>query len=258
MPLDEENGDLTLEDGGEEYPQEWQNDDDSLEGDHEEAAEAEMTGEPRAEDAAAAEDDAEDASFFDGEELEDVFPGIEPEDQPLFSEPELPEEEFLSEPELPEEKFPAEAPDPSSADFEDAPSELPADQDAQEPAEDTGLSKDSILGLMNYLKSLAGTLPEKKKESFMNSDVRFSMEHVIDTLEGNKGLPPKHAAKVPLRPGSAGASMGGEKIAGTPSYLKNLHSPIPDKNLFSILRQKVQSIMARIKAVTDKRKKNAE
>jgi hypothetical protein len=47
--------------------------------------------------------------------------------------------------------------------------------------------------------------------------------------------------------------MAKEKIAGTLSYLGNLSGSIEDKNLFSALRQKVQNIMSKIKAVTDKR-----
>jgi hypothetical protein len=131
---------------------------------------------------------------------------------------------------------------------------------------------------MNYLKDLAGTLPEKKKDNFMQSDARLSMEYVINTLEGKKGLLKEIKGKVPPAqrasasiPGSdrrAGSAPGGldrrtgsagegafakEKIANTLSYLGNLSGSIPDRNLFTALKQKVQSIMARIKAVTDKR-----
>ena len=91
----------------------------------------------------------------------------------------------------------------------------------------------------------------------MQSDARLSMEYVINTLEGKKGLLKEMKAKVspkkPLPAQQTVSPIAKEKIAGTLSYLGDLSGSIDDKNLFAALRQKVQSIMSRIKAVTDKR-----
>jgi hypothetical protein len=110
---------------------------------------------------------------------------------------------------------------------------------------------------MNYLKNLAGALPETKRENFLKSDARLSMEYVINTLKGKKGLLKEIKEKVPearsYRP-SAPEAPDNQKVAGTLSYLGNLTSALPDKDLFSVLKQRVQRIMSRIKAVTEKRK----
>jgi hypothetical protein len=45
-----------------------------------------------------------------------------------------------------------------------------------------------MLGLMNYLKNLAGSLSSEVRDTFMQSDARLSMEYIIDTLEGRRGL----------------------------------------------------------------------
>lgn len=195
------------------------------------------------------EDAAEEVSLIDeGEEMPEDW-GDTPED--MMPEAPFPEDELLpAEPETPP-----------------APQE-PVPPKAQKPAAEDALSKDKIVGLMNYLKDLAGGLPDLKRENFMKSDARLSMEYVINTLEGKKGLLKEIKEKIPeakaptLRPnatkpgGRAGGTSGvnNQKVAGTLSYLENLSSDIPDKNLFAALKQKVHSIMSRIKAVTDKRK----
>jgi hypothetical protein len=112
---------------------------------------------------------------------------------------------------------------------------------------------------MNYLKDLAGSLPEKKRESFMTSDARLSMEYVINTLEGKKGLLKEIKEKVPVADSfkpPPSSDSDNKKVAGTLSYLGNLSNSLPDKELFSALKQKVQRIMSRITAVTEKRKNN--
>jgi hypothetical protein len=122
-----------------------------------------------------------------------------------------------------------------------------------------GVTKGAVLGLMNYLKDLSSSLREKKKDDFMQSDARLSMEYVINTLNGKKGLlkeinkrkPQKEQNAPPYKP--ATAKVSGEKIAGTLSYLENLSDSVYDKNLNITLRQKVQSIMSKIDAVMNKR-----
>jgi len=165
------------------------------------------------------------------------------------------EEDFFGEPESP--AGPQSLPENKPFD------EPKGDPDGRaKPGQKDPFSKDSILGLMTYLKELSNSLPEKKKEDFMQSDARLSMEYVINTLKGKKGLLKEIKSKIlqkaqPSVPDLPALSpVTKEKIAGTLSYLENLSAPvIEDKNLFAAIRQKLQSITSKIKEATDKRQK---
>ena len=143
------------------------------------------------------------------------------------------------------------------AEGQDSSDNKAAGDESQGSQDKKPLSKDAILGLMNYLKDISSSLPEKKKDVFMQSDARLSMEFVINTLKGKNGLLKGINKKIPQKisrpPVPQTAPVTGEKIADTLSYLGNLSGAAKDKNLFTTLRQKVQSIMSRIKAVMDKR-----
>jgi hypothetical protein len=81
------------------------------------------------------------------------------------------------------------------------------------------------------------------------------MEYVINTLKGKRGLLEEIKEKVPearsYRP-SVPEVPDSQKVAGTLSYLGNLTSVLPDKDLFLVLKQRVQRIMSRIKAVGER------
>jgi hypothetical protein len=243
LPIDEPDDEVSLLDEGEELPEDW-------------------------------EEDVPDEELPGGEPVEPVpeeseeFPVEEPPEEPE----ELPEEELLPADEQPEEEsslVEAEEPSAGSPLEELSPAEEQPDtspesseqenaakpDESENPEERT--AKDKIVGLMNYLKNLAGALPESKRENFMKSDARLSMEYVINTLKGKKGLLKEIKEKVPearsYRP-STPETPDNQQVAGTLSYLGNLTSALPDKDLFSALKQKVQRIMSRIKAITEKRK----
>ncbi|MDR2767014.1 MAG: tetratricopeptide repeat protein [Treponema sp.] len=208
-------------------------------------------------------------------ELEPEIPGSEdeigdggeidgPEDEPVFGAEESENLDALSPGALEE----ASGFEPEAVQNSEAP-DAPVFGGEGEKEEKKEFGKDSIVGLMNYLKGLAGGLPDKQRENFMKSDARLSMEYVINNLSGKQGLLKELKQKAPERRRGDGSSSppagkdrrnphpDREKVAGTLSYLGDLSSAIPDKNLFAALKQKVQSIMARIKMVTDKRKDNA-
>jgi hypothetical protein len=135
-----------------------------------------------------------------------LISGEEPvvEDQPLSEEPpsfeEVPDAPVETENFSPEEISPE--PDPEAS--------VPAAQTAsaaapREKTEPPGLKKDDMLGLMNYLKQLAGSLPHKDHDTFMQSDARLSMEYIIDTLKGRRGLIREITARMP---GTGAASAG--------------------------------------------------
>jgi hypothetical protein len=218
LPIDEPDGEVSLVDEGEELPENW-------------------------------EDEVSNEEVPDDGPVEPV--PEEPEEFPVEEEPEEEPEVELSAAEEPgpeEESAAAEpAPEPEIAE--------PEPEESRSPEEKT--AKDKIVGLMDYLKGLADALPENKRENFMKSDARLSMEYVINTLKGKKGLLREIKEKVPearsYRP-STEEVPDNQKVAGTLSYLGNLTNDFPDKDLFSVLKQRVQRIMSRIKAVTEKRK----
>jgi hypothetical protein len=251
LPIEEPEEELTLEDGGEENPQDWAEPEAEAPSEEQSLPEDEdVPGESLPEDQAAGDGEAVENEFGE-EEPEDVFADEIPEGEQQAD----PEELFPEDSEEPQEESPRESSAPAA-------SQPDAFQDASVPDAEPKLTKDSVLGLVKYLKDMSGSLPDKKREDFMQSDARVSMEYVINTLEGKKGLfeeiKKKVPSAVPAKPRalSIPAVPDKEKIAGTLSYLGNLSTSIQDKNLFAALRKKVQNIMARIKAVTDKRQKN--
>jgi hypothetical protein len=89
----------------------------------------------------------------------------------------------------------------------------PAESDSQEKQK-KAKPGDDLLGLMKFLKSMTGALPDRDRESFMQSDARLSMEYIIDTLEGRKGL--IRDIEQRRKAGSSAVPAGAPAFAGTP------------------------------------------
>jgi tetratricopeptide (TPR) repeat protein len=193
----------------------------------------------------------EDLDIGEGEEGPDDW-------QKDISGEKLPGREFEEE-EVPEEEFPGMG--EQDLDGKETPCETEASEQnisVDSEAAEEELTREKIAGLMNYLKGLAGSLSDPKKEHFLKSDARLSMEYVINTLEGKKGLLREIREKLPEaefpEPRLSAPEKSGvdnQKLAGTLSYLDNLSSAMPDKDLLAALRQKVQNIMTRITGVNE-------
>jgi hypothetical protein len=225
----------------------------------------------------------EEEALFGEEALEEDIP-----EEALFGE-ELPEdftEEAAEELEIPgDEDTPGEAPeeapeDGTSGDPDSALSEEPAIEPAapEEPAapsagpvpppgpalqvpRDSGppqkkpkLQPESMLGLMRYLKDLAGSLPGKNRDTFMQSDARVSMEYIIDSLEGRKGLFKGIQERLPQEakvPKEASAGIKTADVAGTLRFLGKLASALPDQGLSTAITRKVDSVVTGIRSVAE-------
>jgi hypothetical protein len=109
-----------------------------------------------------------------------------------------------------------------------------------------------IVEMMLYLKNLTAVLPESKREKFINSDERLSLEHVITTLEGKKGLLREIQEKIPgvaaSRQPVPSESGTAANVAGTLSYLDTLASSLPDAELLPVLKQRIAHIMSEMQA----------
>jgi tetratricopeptide (TPR) repeat protein len=98
-----------------------------------------------------------------------------------------------------------------------------------------------MLGLMNYLKDLSKSLPEKERKTFMQSDARVSMEYLIDTMEGHKGLRKDIEDRHTI---SAEGASGKGSLSGTLGYLKELAGALPDQDLGEAISRKLETVMS--------------
>jgi hypothetical protein len=98
-----------------------------------------------------------------------------------------------------------------------APVESAAPKTEPQKEKTTGVAKTDMLALMNYLKGLAGSLPNKERDNFMQSDARISMEYVIDTLEGRKGLFREIEARRPVEPQAMAAGVAEKPAEAAPA-----------------------------------------
>jgi hypothetical protein len=125
-----------------------------------------------------------------------------------------------------------------------------------------------MLDLMHYLKTLTSALPEKQQTNFKQSDARLSMEYIIDTLEGKKGLFKEIQTRSPApasRPEPAlrtGAGVqkkkpGVKDIAGTLSYLGVLASALKDNGLITAISRKVNGVLSGM-TQADQKKENGD
>jgi tetratricopeptide (TPR) repeat protein len=209
---------------------------------------------------------------------ENIFGEEEPED---FSEPAL-DEAFLPEAEeqIPDETSAAEAgeePLPAGA---PPPPPVPAEPAAPEEKKDPALSKDLMLGLMNYLKDLVQALPGKDRDNFMQSGARLGLEHIITTLKGRRGLikmieerragsPPLETAApsagstAPVSSGkmaalraaadkTEGAVQKPKKpdLSGLLVFMANLAETVPGHSLSRTISRKVDEVLSEIKPGT--------
>jgi hypothetical protein len=117
-----------------------------------------------------------------------------------------------------------------------------------------------MLELMRYLKNLTSMLPERQKTNFTQSDARLSMEYIIDTLEGKKGLfreiqtrkPRLESKEEPAAPAKPRPQDGPKKpqvkdIADTLAYLGKLASALKDRGLTTAISRKVNGVLSSMK-----------
>jgi hypothetical protein len=200
-----------------------------------------------------------------GEEAgEEFIPiGDETEEEMIPGEEPAPEEEAFAEEEFAagEEPIPGEEPvaDDVSVLEEVAPEDKPglkeetaAGEDSSGPNPDKPLEAESIVKLLNHLKGLAHGLPDKDVEQFLNSDVRLSLEFLIDVLQGRKGLYKDikerlgEDKKTPENGEPAGAPPA-TQVAGTLTYLEHLASALPDQTLSAVITRKTDAVIAGIR-----------
>jgi hypothetical protein len=153
----------------------------------------------------------------------------------------------------------AEAPEaPHSGEAAEPPGKTPPNAP---PKKEGKLKSQDMLDLMRYLKTLTSALPERQQTTFKQSDARLSMEYIIDTLEGKKGLFKEIQTRDPRPQGAAPQKAGDQKkkpevkdIAGTLSYLGKLTVALKDNGLITALSRKLNGVLSGIKKTGQKTK----
>ena len=104
----------------------------------------------------------------------------------------------------------------------------------------------SPVDLLDYLGKLSDYLPEREKKRFRGSNERLAMESLKAQLAGKRGLREKVADRFPTaRPGRKQA-MTRSRVVDTFSYLKDLAAWHPDKAVGAAMRDRIESIVARM------------
>jgi hypothetical protein len=86
-------------------------------------------------------------------------------------------------------------------------------------------------------------------EQFLNSDVRLSLEFLVDVLQGRKGLYQdikERIGETPEKRDSEGTPPPAE-VAGTLAYLEQLAASLPDRELSEAITRKTEAVIAGIK-----------
>ena len=112
---------------------------------------------------------------------------------------------------------------------------------------DKGPAKPSNPGdLLDYLGKLSDYLPEREKKRFKGSKERLAMEALKAQLAGKKGLRQKVAES--FRPAPAGRKepLTRARVVDTFSYLRDLAAWHPDKAVGAAMRDRIESIVARM------------
>jgi tetratricopeptide (TPR) repeat protein len=100
--------------------------------------------------------------------------------------------------------------------------------------------------LLDYLGKLSEYLPERQKSRFRASKERLAMEMVKSRLAGRRGLRDRIRENYrPLAPRDS-APLTRPHVLDTFSYLKDLSAWHPDKAVGDALRERLDSIIARI------------
>ena len=101
--------------------------------------------------------------------------------------------------------------------------------------------------LLDYLEKLSDYLPEQEKQRFQESDERLAMESLKSKLAGKKGLRQSITERFhPAAPGR-GEPLTRPLVVDTFSYLKDLAAWHPDKAVADAMRERVESLMARMR-----------
>ncbi|HTP58955.1 MAG TPA: hypothetical protein VMM82_08560, partial [Spirochaetia bacterium] len=100
--------------------------------------------------------------------------------------------------------------------------------------------------LLDYLEKLSDYLPQHEKQRFLDSDVRLAMESLKSKLVGRKGLRQSIAERFHPAASGRGKPLTRPLVVDTFSYLKDLAAWHPDRAVADAMRERVESLVARM------------
>ncbi|MDR0785052.1 MAG: tetratricopeptide repeat protein [Treponema sp.] len=115
-----------------------------------------------------------------------------------------------------------------------------------------GVPIQHLVDLFKYLKGITAFLPQDDRNDFTQSDVRLNIEHIINTLEGHRGILQEVQEKEDDSDGGESEKSDGKELKVSEltdffEYLEQLTSNIPDASLAELLTSKIKKAVAAIK-----------
>jgi hypothetical protein len=143
---------------------------------------------------------------------------------------------------VPEQAEPASSPRSS----DDVRKELRNYLDGVRDRLDKGGGRSSPGELLDYLGKLSDYLPEREKKRFRGSPERLAMESLKARLAGKKSLRQKVAESFHPAVPRRDMPMTRSRVVDTFSYLRDLAAWHPDKAVGAAMRDRIESIVARM------------
>jgi hypothetical protein len=100
--------------------------------------------------------------------------------------------------------------------------------------------------MREYLVNLAAALPEDKYREFERSEIKLKIEMLKAELRGGMGLKRRIERYRPKFPVKQKEQVGVKKVAETLRFMEDISSFLPDKELGSALKIKVEGLMNKL------------
>jgi hypothetical protein len=185
-------------------------------------------------------------SLFGEETSEDLqFPEEDTLNDELSLEGEAALEEPLNKEEV-KENMPEESLYEEEIPEETAPTEI-----SPEKEDNTRLSKSDVISLLNYFKYLAEALPEKNRDSFLQSNILLKIAYITDYLKGNTGIYTEIEKRLPQKEEVIEEKPAG--IVDTLKYLETLIGSLPNKELSPYITRMTEKVISDIKDIKKER-----
>jgi hypothetical protein len=137
-------------------------------------------------------------------------------------------------------------------DAEDVPPPEPAPQLETEPEPPEAASRLKMpkladgIKLLEYLMSLAASLPENKRKEYAKSEYPLKIEAVKNILKGKQGLRRDFSEKPNAPPPAAAESVTREKVKKSLGFVVQLADYLPNQDVKTALREKLKAISDRL------------
>jgi len=105
--------------------------------------------------------------------------------------------------------------------------------------------------LLDYLANMSNYLPQESRFSHMGNEMRLRVESLRSRLSGRRGLFEriKSSFEFPEEHRAGGNALTSQNLVSTFSFIRELSHYVPDKNLSSIMRNKIERILGKIRRV---------